>query len=476
ADAGAAAATAAAEAPAAAGAQVWSAVTMDAGWLEVHPEGRLVEQPLWLADVREDDRYKANIPPWVRDALDGLAKSDFMIQTGFDPWIAWYRAIIPNNRGGVPRDHFGEAVTLRIATQPDKWWKRPVSEVNADIAAWLNERPADPDYDRDLETALENLPAQTPAAYRFHWRDDRIKAEPPDPSPGDSPVAQDLLDEVRRKANDLSERLERLNADPHAHRSVRGLLDVLPPGAGELRPGLLLSRARSVEAIATAYAGPDEERELFPGAVSQILDLSETVRDLQGCLPEIREIEAERMALEIDPATVDAIARHLDDIVETAVADDEIVDESAKDALRTITANADQDAPPVVQQRLVADRVLVVRNFLSPLFRLALASSFAAGATDVSREIWEKARPKFVEGAADGLGSMGRPVVVIGVSALVGAFLGPTAGIAAMLAGFCKIDRLVGLLEKRLQNSRPDTDDEPDDDKADNASSGPPVD
>lgn len=445
-------------------AQIWAAATKDAQWLGANPEERLINQPLWLEDVREDVQYKANIPPWVRSAFDRFVNSDSAKQQGFNLWIAWYRGVIPNVAVAGSRDYFGRDLTLRISRQPDAWWDRPVSKVNADIWEWFHGLWSDPEYDRDLRTALENLPSQTPAAYRFLWQDDRIKAEPPDPSPGDSAVAQDLLDETRRKAEVLSERLERSNADPHVHHSVDGLLDVLPAAVGSLRPGLLLSRARSIEAIAVAYANSDDAQELFPEVVAQVLDLSETVRDLQGCLPEIREIEAERLALEIDPRNVDEIGHHLDTIVEAAVADEEVVDESAKDALRAMATDTDEGAPPHIRQRLLADRALVVRNFLSPLFRWAAASRFASEVTEVARETLAKARPKFIDGAAEGLGAMGRPVAVVGVSALVGLFLGPTAFIAAMLAGFGRLDQLGKLLERWSQNDRPSAVAEQDDD------------
>ena len=331
--------------------------------------------------------------------------------------------------------------------------------------------PSDPDIEQDIETALENLPAQTPAAYRFRWQDERIKADPPDPSPGDSAVAQDLLDETRRKADALSERLQGSNADPHVARSVNGLLDVLPAAVGDLRPGLFLSRTRSIEADAAAYGEPDAERELFPGAVAQILDLSETARDLQGCFPEIRNIEGERLALNINPDDVDAVQRHVESIVEKALAEGTVVDDSAKEALRTITAGADQDDASQDKQRLVGDRVLVVRNFLSPLFRLEIASKLASEITDVTRETWEKARPKFIDGLADGIGSTGRHLGIVGVSTLVGAILGPTAGLTMMAAGFGRIGKLINLLQKRLQKDQPDAD--PDDGKADKPSRDP---
>lgn len=444
-------------------ADIRSAIQRDAEWLLQHPNERLIDQPLWLGVVRQNKAYKVNVPPWARLALDHMVGTGPEDQHGFEPWIGWYSAFIPNSANAVVEDYFGVALTREIALQGDEWWDRPAAEVNADITAWMDRDASSNEFDRDLETALKNLPEQTPAAYRFLWRDNRIKAEPPNPSPGNNAIAQDLLDEIRRKALELSSRLMQSNADPYALRSVNGLLDILTDTVGDLRPGLLLSRARSVEVVAAAFAGPDEKRELFPGAVALALDLSETVRDLQGCLPEIREIEAERLALEIDPRNVDQIGRHLETIVETAIADEEVVDESAKEALRTMTNESVQDAPTQVRQRLIADRVLVVRNFLSPLFRGAIESRLATGVTGTTGEIWVRARAKFVDGAAEGLGSMGRPVAVVGVSALIVSLLGPTAGIVAMVAGFGRFDLLVKLLAKRLQNVRSDTAAEPED-------------
>lgn len=433
------------------GSHVWIRARRDAEWLETNRQERLINQPLWLENVREGGPCEIEIPPWARSALDSLASIDIAFSQDFEPWMRWYRAVIPGNNDLLPRDIFGKALTVMIARQSDEWWERPAAEVNADIAAWLEESESAPDSDRILKTTLESLSEQTPAAFRFVWQDDRIKAQPPDPAPSSSKVAQDLLDETRRKARELSENLRQLNADPYAYRSVCGLKDILPEAVDHLRAGLLLSRARSVETVASAYGSLDEERELFPGAIAQILDLSETVRDLQACLPEIREVEAERLALEIDPGNVDAVSERLDTIVQNAVVDEEVVDESAKEALRSMTSDAEQSAPTKVRQRLIADRALVVRNFVSQLYRRAIESHLAAETSDTTKEIWDKSRSKFVEGASDGLGSMGRPVAVVGVSALVWSVLGPTAGIAVMLAGFGKLDQLGKLLAKRFQ-------------------------
>jgi len=451
----AAAAVAAANAATSGSVNAWSAVIRDAEWLTAHRDEGLVDWPLWLEDVRENGRYETNMPAGVRSALDGFANSRLAERYGFSPWIAWYRAILPNTALRAPRDYFGEALTLRIVGQTNEWWERPASEVNADISEWLNERQSDPEFDRDLKTALENLPTQTPAAYRFLWQDGRIRAEPPDPSPGDSAVAQDLLDETRRKAEALTTTLKQSNADPYVHRSVCDLLGVLPAAVGDLRPGLLLSRARSVEAIAAAYAGSDGEQELFPGAVAQVLDLSETVRDLQGCLPEIREIEAERLALEIDPRNVDEVGKLLEDIVDAAVTDQDVVDESAKEALRTMTNESVQDAPIQVRQRLIADRALVVRNFASRLYRQAIESRLAAEAAEMRTEYWNKVRPKLVDVAVVG----SAVVAVVGVSTIAGHLAGPVAVLGVLVYGFRQLGKSAKLLEESLSKDESGADD-----------------
>lgn len=137
-------------------AAVWASVSRDADWLAANTAGRLIDQPLWLEDVREDARYRANLPPWARRALEGFADSEFASQHNFGPWIAWYRALLPNNRDVAPRNYFGESVTVKMATQPDDWWERPVAEVNADIAVWLEEKKPSEQLAAEVDGAEES--------------------------------------------------------------------------------------------------------------------------------------------------------------------------------------------------------------------------------------------------------------------------------------------------------------------------------
>lgn len=98
---------------------------------------RLINEPLWLIDVRGDSRFQANFPHWVRAPFDDMVKDPDLSAAGFKLWIEWYRAILPNSRRSRPISYFSETLDLRIARQPDKWWNREPAKVNADIAAWL---------------------------------------------------------------------------------------------------------------------------------------------------------------------------------------------------------------------------------------------------------------------------------------------------------------------------------------------------
>ncbi|WP_417676758.1 hypothetical protein [Roseibium sp.] len=305
---------------------------------------------------------------------------------------------------------------------------------------------------KDVSEAVENLEPQFPAAFRFGWRANKIEAAPPADVSSDPESAQIYLDEARRKAQMLAERLLRSNAERRVVDSVNGLFDVLTENIKDLRPQLVRSRARSVEADAQAYSKPqDEERELFPDAVAALIDLSETVKDLQGCYPQLRNLEAEITALDLDPSRVNEVKDKLDEIVEAASEQEQVLDQSAIYALHTMEALAGESASPDVKQKRVAEYALVVRNFISPVARFALDNVFAREAKRLSSEIYMKARPKIVDGVVDGVGSMARPATILLIAGLVGMIGGPTAGIATAAVGFGKVDRLLKLAEKLLK-------------------------
>ena len=313
----------AAAAGAAAYASVWAAVSTDVRWLTMTDAktqdgcaGGLLSQPPWLETGGDGGVVQAAPPPFIRQAWDRFAGSAFARDR--------------------PMEYFGKEICLRLAHQTDEWWDGGANAINADIAQWLAEPDRLPDA---LQNAVDDLPGVGPAAFRFEQRDGRIAAAPPDPHPINGGLAQDLMDAVRRKAEDLAERLADGNADPRILRSVQGLLDSLPEAVSALRPSLLQAQARSLPADTEAFGG-----ELLPDALAMLIDLTETTRDLQACFPYLRELEAERMAQGLDPADAD------------------------------------------VRLKRIADFAPVVRNFLSTVLRFVVLNAVMQELSDTARE------------------------------------------------------------------------------------------
>lgn len=120
---------------------IWDSVETDRRWLENSTETRLVDQALWLADVRGDERYQANMPLWIRTPFDRMANKAGLKAAGFDRWIGWYRAILPNGQSVRPQSYFGQELDIHIANQSNDWWSRDPRSVNADITNWMSGLP-----------------------------------------------------------------------------------------------------------------------------------------------------------------------------------------------------------------------------------------------------------------------------------------------------------------------------------------------
>jgi hypothetical protein len=204
---------------------------------------------------------------------------------------------------------------------------RDVSLIRDDLIKWLNSR------------ALQSASArqqQRPAAYRFELREGKIRVLPEPPEPRDREFAVDTYDELVAKAQELFARLSGTNSARRLCNSVERLLSVLGNRFDDLRPGLLLSRSRSIEADRAAFAD-----ELFPDALALMDDTLQTLRDLLAAFPIVRTIEAEGLALQLDrnAEAIPAIQQEMD-AVQAAAAQSEAV---TKDALEALAQN---DAVP----------------------------------------------------------------------------------------------------------------------------------
>jgi hypothetical protein len=264
---------------------------------------------------------------------------------------------------------------------------------------------------------------QRPAAYRFGIRGEKLDVLPEPPEPEDRQFAVDTYEELIAKARELLDRLKRTNSAARVCNDVERLLSALGTSFDELRPGVLLSRARSIEADRAAFDTDEARAELFADAFAMIDDTLQSLRDLLAVFPIVRRIEAEKLALNLDrnPEAVPVIRERMEEIQQGA----EHLQAATEQAIRALGQNdaAIEDATdPVLRTTLVADKLLVMRNFLS------------AAAATVGKELGEVAGPSWAAVKLElpkGIGAVARVAPFMGIVAFVGWAWGPVAGLAA---------------------------------------------
>ena len=301
----------------------------------------------------------------------------------------------------------------------------------------------------DIEAAAQAPPVQAPAIYLFEAREGRIAAANPESRPSDEGMAGYLLAEVRRKAEALAARLAASNAPPRILRSTRDLLEVLPERVSDLRPGLLRSRVRSLEADAAAYTVA--EGELFPDAVSMLVDTVETTRDLLGCYSEVRKVENETQAQGLLPEDVEAVRATLDAMTGEAGKAKEVVHSSAATALVSMSTFAAAEVTDPEERRLrVAEYAVVQRNFASKMLSLSVIEVFdqrvASEGTEVEREVWKKAREKIIDDRAADVATLFRYPGRF--SLLMNLLSDPLASLIDRLQGYERLRTFFDLFDK----------------------------
>ena len=242
--------------------------------------------------------------------------------------------------------------------------------------------------------------------------------------------------ELRDKAGHLRSRLERANADPFVSGCIQRLLDALGANFEDIRQGVLLSRLRSLDAIKDAYDNEESRQELYPDAIAAIIDTVETLRDLLAALPDVRKIEAERLALEIQssPYAVEAI-QHLNSNFNRAVTEtSDIMTRAAIEAVVAHEVDIREARRNDVKAKLLANSWLVKRNLISA----------AIGVIRYGRHLADISKPSFEDGVRD----VARVAPVAGLAALLGWVAGPVSGIAAFSVGFKPIMDAISQFKK----------------------------
>jgi hypothetical protein len=287
---------------------------------------------------------------------------------------------------------------------------------------------------------------QRPAAYRFTLRDGQIDIVPERPETLDDGVALDTYRELVAKARELRDRLAGTNSAQRASRSVERLLDALGARFEEVRPGLLLSRIRSIEADHAAFSD-----ELSADAIATYADALQSGRDLLACFPVVRRIEAEGLALHLDRNT-DAIPAILVqmDAVKRAAAQSEAVTHEVISALAQNDAAIEDATDVVVRTGLVADKLLVVRNFVAAAISGIAShgrSALGKAGTELSElgsDVWEKIRVGLPKGAG-ATAALVPPTALVGLAVWLG---GPVTGIAVTVTAFKPMARILKSLAR----------------------------
>jgi hypothetical protein len=271
---------------------------------------------------------------------------------------------------------------------------------------------------------------QRPAAYRFWLRDGKIDVLPEPPDPEDREFALDTYRELVAKARELQERLRGTNSAGRVANTIERLLTALGTRFEDLRPGVLLSRSRDIDADRVAFAG-----ELLPDTIAMMDGTAQTLRDLLASFPEVRLIEAEVLALDLDRSAdvIPAIREQMAAITAAAEKSGAVTLE----ALGALTQNdaAIEDAINLVAQRgLVADKLLVIRNFVSAILDgiASYGAKAGTGLAELAEKSWDEINnqlPKSIGATA----ALVPPIALVGLAVWLS---DPMTGVAVSVAAF----------------------------------------
>lgn len=346
---------------------VWGAVHADLVRIEVENSFSCLAEPLW-----PKGRYPEKIPDQENTFMKVLG-------TYGDDWslvFDFYRLL----RDGLhPLSNLGdkaESILVSLVLENNNFWERQPDEVMRDLAERLGGRGEPTVRDGEIDGILENL-IQVAADFRFGENEKgAIDALPFSELARDPGFAGTTLSEAREKAQELADRLKRANAPGRLVRSVTRLLEALPEHVSDLNPALLRSRSRSLEADAIAYGAAGAEAELFPDAVSELLDVVGILNDLQGCFPAIAEVERNIAAIDIagrenkvqpELSVISVSAREL------SAQYPHVMTEAAAEAVAALDADIADAADIEVKRDLLARSLLIKRNFLSAVYRKVLS-------------------------------------------------------------------------------------------------------
>jgi hypothetical protein len=212
---------------------------------------------------------------------------------------------------------------------------------------------------------------------------------------------------------------------------------------------VLLSRSRELEAVRAAF-----HEELMPDTIAMLGSTAHSLRDLLASFPRVRRIQAEVLALDLDrnADAVPAIREQMAAIKAVATNSGAVTAE----AIGALSINDDaieEATDPVVQMGLIADKLLVVGNFVRAVVHGVVSyGGVALGKAnaelgELAEKSWEEIKERLPK-------SIGETAAMVPKLALVGLavwLIHPVTGIAAavpILKPMAKILRSFGRNEK----------------------------
>lgn len=142
-----------------------------------------------------------NLPLWLKSNWPFASRweacrHELLFPRGVMPFLAnWYEdRLAGRNTAGLP-DHLAEELDLKIALQPDEWWKQDPSKVNADIEGWVAELRLRSAQDYAKGTAWKEADDERLVAHTFVFDGDIDVAR--------HPVTQQLHDGIRRRVGEF---------------------------------------------------------------------------------------------------------------------------------------------------------------------------------------------------------------------------------------------------------------------------------
>jgi hypothetical protein len=175
-------------------------------------------------------------------------------------------------------------------------------------------------------------------------------------------------------------------------------------------------------------------------------DIVQSARDLLAIFPLVRQIEAERLALELDrrPDALPVIEQGAKEI-EEAAQQSGAVTEGAVRALAQNDAAISAARDPVLRNSLVADKLLVIGNLAR-----AVAEKAWTEIGEIGADSWEELKEKLPKGV--GAAAIAAPLM--GLVTLTVWIAGPVIGVAAAVPAW---KSLSGTFKKLATDSlRPD--------------------